>query len=711
MQLKDKIYDIMVENKLFLKNYFSVRTQIANLLLKPKSKIDEQLTNLKNDGSIRIFNKKLINNRQLKKGTYISSKLNLGYVEIEGDGNKYCVENNNIALNGDVVEVYINLNDDLPKATIYKVLEKNNKNIIGRVVETTSGVIAFIPDKKQFGDIIAIQQNEISRNAVGHKCIISLVNSNDNLVSVGKIEKVLGLAGDPITENVSIASKYGFEKEFSNKVLNEVKYIPKSVSDEDCKIRLDLRNKKFVTIDPETCKDMDDAVYIEKTSKGYKIYIAIADVAHYVKLNSEIDKEAFRRGTSDYLGDGVYPMLPEELSNGICSLNENVDRLVRATIVDIDSNGNILDYKLAPAVINSKHKLSYDIADDIHFNRNGADIKYSDVKNQIDMMFKASDILVKVRKDRGALFIESEEPTFKLDATKTQVLDITNHHTELESTKIIESFMILNNEVVGKYFIDNNVFTMFRVHEKPLPSQIDELNEILRVFQIGMVEANSFSYQKIAAKIKGNNYESYLNDKILKSMQKAVYSPQTIGHFGLASNNYLHFTSPIRRYADLIVHRILNSFETDKKYMPTLETLEFMGKHISEREKNAKDSEAESNKLMYTMWAESQINKELEGKIFDFTPNGVIVKHNLIELYIPYNEFYDIKQDGYKLNKTNTILLNKSTGIKYKIGDKIKFTIISSNRIDRSICATTDLCYLKENKGKNIKNNDNDLIL
>ena len=685
MQLKDKIFDIMVEENLFGKNFISAINKVSKLLNKNSKIIVDELQKLKEEGSLKFNKKKFINNRHLYKGVYYSSGSNLGYVEIDGFDKKFVVENNNIALNGDIVEVYVNDNEALPRATVFRVVEKNKKNIIGRIVETSSGVVAFIPDKKAFGEIIAIQQDEVSKNAIGHKCIINILNSNDNTISIGKIEKILGLAGDPITENVSIAHKYGFEKEFSQKVMNEVKYLPKSVSEDDCKNRLDLRNKKFVTIDPETCKDMDDAVYIEKTKNGYKIYIAIADVAHYVKLNSEIDKEAFKRGTSDYLGDGVYPMLPEELSNDICSLNEKVDRLVRATIVDIDNNGKVLDYKLAPAVINSRHKLSYDVADDIHFNRNGADITYSDVKNQIDMMFKASDILVKVRKDRGALVIESEEPTFKLDFTKTKILDLTNHHADLESTKIIESFMILNNEVIGKYFIDNNVFTMFRIHEKPLPSQIDELNEILKLFNLGYVEANSLSYQKISEKIKGDKYEQYLTVKILKSMQKAVYSPQTIGHFGLASKNYLHFTSPIRRYADLIVHRILNSLETDKKYMPTLETLEFMGKHISEREKNAKDSEVESNKFMYTMWAENQINKELEGQIFDFTQNGVIIKYNLVEVFIPYSNFDKITTGGYKLNKTNTIILNKLTGKKYKIGDNIKFKIVSANKTDRTI--------------------------
>ncbi len=711
MQLKDKIFDIMVEENLFGKNYIAAINKVSKLLNKNSKAIMLEFQNLRAEGSIKFSNKKFVNNRPLYKGVYHSSSLNLGYVEVDGFDKKFVVENCNRALNGDVVEVCINDNEQLTRATVLKVLEKNKQNIVGRVIKMQSGIVAFIPDKKQYGEIIALLQDEISKSAIDHKCIINISNSSDNVISVGKIEKILGLAGDPITENIAIAYKYGFEKEFPQKVMNEVKYIPTTVSKEDCIGRLDLRNKNFITIDPSTCKDMDDAVYIEKTANGYKIYIAIADVAHYVKLNSEIDKEAFKRGTSDYLGDGVYPMLPEELSNGICSLNEKVDRLVRATIVDIDKNGKILNYKLAPAVINSKHKLSYDIADDIHFNRNGADKKYFDIKNQIDMMFKASDILVNVRKNRGALFIESEEPTFKLDDTKTQVLDITDHHSELESTKIIESFMILNNEVVGKFFIDNNVFTMFRVHEKPLPSQIDEINDVLSYFNMEHIEANSISYQNLAEKIKGNKFEDYLTVRILRSMQKAVYSPQIIGHFGLASKSYLHFTSPIRRYADLIVHRILNSYETDKKYLPTLETLEFMGQHISEREKNANDSENESNKLMYTMWAEKHINEVLDGEIFDFNEKGVVVKYKLIEVYIPYGNFEKITSCGYKLNKTHTCILNKETGKKYTVGDKIKFKILSANRIDRTINATTDLTYEKNKNSESIKNKQDDLIM
>ena len=710
MELKDKIFDKMVEEKLFGKNYISIINKLSKLFHTNAKSIVKQLQDLKEEKSIKFTKKTFINCKPLYKGVYFPSNKDFGYVIIDGMTNKFVIEDAKGALNGDIVQVFIN-NKNVPRATISEIVKRNTQNITGRVIKTQSGSFAFIPDLKEFGEIIAIPQDETSKSAVDHKCIISILNSANNLIKVGKIEKVLGLAGDPIAENVAIASKYGFVKEFPDAVNNEVENIPTCVTEEECMKRLDLRDKNFITVDPATCKDMDDAIYIEETEKGYKIYVAIADVAHYVKLNSEIDKEAFKRGTSDYLGDGVYPMLPEKLSNGICSLNEKVDRLVRVTIIEIDKNGNILKTKLAPAVINSKHKLSYDIADDIHFNKNNADKEYEDIQNQIDMMFKASDILVKVRKDRGALFIESKEPTFILDETKTQVLDVVDHHSELESTKIIESFMILNNEVVGKFFIDNNIFTLFRVHDKPQVSQVIELNNVLTNFNIENVQQDVKSYQRVAEKIKENKYNDYLSMKILRSMQKAVYSPKTIGHFGLASPNYLHFTSPIRRYADLVVHRILKSYEKDKKYLPSFETLEFIGKHISEREKNATLSENESNKLMFVMWAEKHLNEVLDGEIFDFTENGVIVKHNLVEIYIPYTNFGQLSVGGYKLNSTMTCLTNKRTGETYTIGDNLKFKITSASRINRTITATTDLLHVKTINTNKQNDLDKDMTL
>lgn len=697
MPIKEKVFDLMVRNNMFRKNYVAVINQLSKSLKVTKKVIVSALQELQKEKSIAFKTKEFTNCRQLVNGIFTSSvKDDFGFVRIDGINENFYVKSSDNVTNGDTVAVYINNDKKFPCATIQKIVKKNKQNVYGRIIKTSNEKYLFIPDDKEvYGKFINIPQDELAKNSVNKKCCLTLENFDENTVinndSYGTINQVYGLAGDPIVENVVIAKHHGFVKEFKQPVLQETKFIPNKVLENELKNRLDLRDKKFVTIDPATCKDMDDAVYIEKQPFGYRIYTAIADVEHYVKLNSEIDNEAFKRGTSCYLGDGVYPMLPECLSNEICSLEENKDRLAKITIVDMDKNGKILDYSINSGVINSKHKLSYNIADDIHFNNNNAQITYSDVKNEIDLMFEASDILVNLRKKRGCLFIESKEPTFKLDDTKTKILEVTDEHSLLKSTKIIESFMILTNEIVGHYFTVNNLDTLFRTHSQPTKSSLKELNEILQNFNFPPVEGTSISYQKLLKQIKGNEYEEYLTKMILRSMQKAIYQPDNIGHFGLASSEYIHFTSPIRRYPDLVTHRILTSHQSQKGYFPSYEQLFAIGQHLSEREKQAQEAENESNKLMIAMWAENNINKIFDGKISEILETGIVVNNGVIEVFIPISDLSQNKYGSYKINETKTALVNDKINHQYKIADTLKFKIIEANRINKKVYATTDL--------------------
>lgn len=704
MQLKDKIFKIMVENNLFGKNYIGATNKISNILKKNNRLVFQEIKNLINEGSIKLIKKTFVNAKNAYVGKYNAINSDKGYVKLdEFDG--YVLVNNSIGvLDGDLIKLFV-FNDaeqTIMSGVLQEIVESENKNIYGIVRKSSKGIYAFFPDQIQYGPFIIIPQDDVASNANNRRCLLEVKpNYNNNEFYFGKIINVYGYADDPITENVAIAKKYGFSKVFSNKVNDEIAQIPTSVLKEEYYGRLDLREKNFVTIDPVSCKDMDDAVYVEKNSTGYKIYVAIADVAHYVKRGSEIDKEAFKRGTSDYLGDGVYPMLPEELSNGICSLNENEDRLARITIVDIDKNGEIKNYRILKGVINSKHKLSYDIADDIHFNKNDAHNKFKDIKNQIDTMFEVSKILTKLREKRGALLIETDEPTFVLDNTKTNVLAINNNHSELESTKIIESFMILNNEVIGEFFKKNNLETIYRIHKSPLQKDIDELNEILMDFVNNKVGQNSYSYQKAIKKIKGIENEDFLKLKILKSLPKAVYGPENFGHFGLASQNYLHFTSPIRRYADLVVHQILDSYESDKKFIPTYDYLKFVGEYITEREKCAIMSEKESHELMYTIWAENHINEEIQGQIYDFNDKALIVKHDSVLITVPYSSINKSKR--YNKPTICKTSIKFKEGFSLNIGDKINVKILSTDRLNRVINVEASIIKEKQTEKNNIK--------
>ena len=435
---------------------------------------------------------------------------------------------------------------------------------------------------------------------------------------------------------------------------------------------------------------MDDAVYIEKIGNNYRVYVAIADVSHYVKLGSEIDTEAYARGTSCYLGDGVYPMLPEELSNGICSLNEREDRCALCTVIDIDKKGNVLNYDIQKAVINSKHKLSYEDAQKIHENTDGKQFQYYDIKNEIDLMYEASDILVDMRKRRGCIVFDNREPSFQLDETKTKVIEVVDKH-DITSKKIIESFMVLANEVVGDYFTQKNVDTLYRVHDKPFESRLEKMAE--KLSSIGIYfdgELNAHTLQELLNKAEKTPCKDYANSVILRSMAKAKYQPKNIGHYGLASEKYIHFTSPIRRYPDLIAHRMISDMLQNKKPYLSYDELVKAGNHLTSQEKLAEDAEIQSDKLLCAIWAEEHINEVFDGYIYSIDHSGITVRVGLVNITVPTVELIDSRY-GYMVNNLKTSLTNIKTGFTYGIGEKLKIKISNADRNNRTITGSTDL--------------------
>lgn len=693
MNLKDKIYEQLVESNLFNKNYNSVITKLSQKFKKNKTLIANALKELVNEKSIKVKGKTFVNTRQLVNGIFHSLRDNKGIVEVKELNTQFTVNNIKNALEGDTVQIYVNPQSSRPTAVMNKIVKHNKLNIVGRVILTRFNTYAFLPDDKKICSAVIIPQDDFAKECVGKKCVVTLDSNNiiPGAVPCGNVTSVFGLAGDPIAENVAIAYSHGFVKEFKRDILNEIKDINSTVQPGELVNRIDLRDKDVISIDPIGCKDKDDAVFVEKTANGYRVYVAIADVSYYVKLNSLVDQEAYDRGTSCYLGDGVYPMLPEQLSNGICSLNENVDRLVKVAIIDLDNQGKVLNYDLSNGVINIKHGLSYEDAEEIHFNRNNKQILYSDIKNQIDLMFEVSDLLTKQRVARGALDFETQQPEYKLDDTKTKVVEVSGEHSKLKSTEIIESFMILANEVVGDFFIKNGIDTLFRTHAEPQKAKISEVNEILDEFGLAPLIPTPRGYQKTIREIQNHEQSEFLTQKILRTMEKAKYSPDPIGHFGLGSDTYLHFTSPIRRYPDLITHRILDALINHKDYRPTFEQLEVNGFHLSNRELEAQNAERESNKLMAAIWAEDHIGEIFNGKIFEIMDDGVIVKDGLVEMFIPMGDLTFGTSRRLAPNDTYTKLIDSKSKFEYCIGDKLKFKIIDANRTTRKITATTDL--------------------
>ena len=692
MELKERVYERLVVDGLFELGSQAAIVKVARALNVSPNKVYTALEQLNAEKRISMTSDKLANTSPLLQARFKATNKKFGFVSVPGHDREIYVADKRTAFNNDIVEVGFLHDGDRVEAFISRIVERKNVYVLGQVVKSEGNKLIFVPDDRTLTNGIYIPQDENSRAALNKKCAfkMSFIDEKDGAM-FGNIDKVFGKAGDPIVENVAIAYQYGFKKEFPEQVNREVKNVPQVVSKEEIKGRLDLRDKKFFTIDPATCKDMDDAVYIEKVAGGYKIYVAIADVAHYVKPGTEIDKEGYARGTSCYLGDGVYPMLPEELSNGICSLNEKVDRLALCTITTINEQGEIVDYSVNKAVINSKHKLSYEVAEKIHLCEDGCDKQYADVKKEIDLMYEASDILVKARHRRGALSLSTKEPTFKLDETKTKVEEVLDK-SGITSKAIIESFMVLSNETIGQFFEDNHLDTLFRVHEKPNERRLIQIYPMLKGLGVQFDgDVSCYGLQKLLKSVEGERYEDFVNGQVLRCLSKAKYQPENLGHYGLGSKSYIHFTSPIRRYPDTLTHRLIHEYLEHGMTHTSKKQLVSIGEHLTSQERLAEAAERVSDKFLETMWAEQHLDERLEGYIHSVELSGINVRYGLVNLFIPVTELKDGKRSEYRLNKTKTALVNRQTGKEYRIGDDIQMKIYSADRNAKTVYATTDL--------------------
>ncbi len=681
MELKNKIFEQFVIQNLFGKNYASVFNKISKTLHVNDKLLTFAINELIQEKKIKLKNKRYFCGLESTTGILHGNK-NKCYLEIKTQNKFVPITNPNGAKDGDIISAYI-INDNLKEtAVVVSILQKQNEFCYGRVVKLKSNAIIMIDENNK---TILLPNDELTQKCIGKSVCVKIESKQEGHIPVGSIYKVYGNANDPIVENIVIAEKHGFKKDFNKDVIKELDSIPSKVTREETLNRVDLRKLNIITIDPKTCKDMDDAVYVEKIKDGFRLVGAIADVSHYVIPGSNLDKEAYKRGTSCYLGDGVYPMLPEKLSNEICSLNENVDRLAISIAIDFDNDGNRIRYSIKPAVIKSKHKLSYDVVDQIYLKQNNMHNKYADISGQINLMFDLYKVLDKERKQRGAIMINSKEPDYVLDETKTFVEGVEDH-SALLSTKIIEAFMLAINEAIGDFFVKNNLLTLRRIHFSPLNSQIDELNLVLKKYNLPPVNSDVKSFQHVLNMIKNKPYEEYITYNVLRSLQKAIYSPLNEGHFGLASKDYIQFTSPIRRYPDLVAHRILSSYFTDKTYSPTYEELDAMGLHLSKKELDAKNAEIESNNLMNAIWAENHIGEKFDAKIFNIEPSRVIVQYGLLTFVIPMQ---NLSSNGYRFDKSRQCLLrfdNKAL----KITDTIPVVIKKADRTKREITALCD---------------------
>ena len=582
-----------------------------------------------------------------------------------------------------------------PEGEIIRIIEHANTRIVG-VFKRTMDFAFVTPDDKRIGGDIYILRKNFGGAANNQKVIVEITEwpTENRRSAEGRVVEVLGYVGDPGLEILSIIKQHELPLDFPDNVKRAAARVPAEIRDKDLIDREDRRNLPIVTVDGEDAKDLDDAVYVQLLENGrYLLGVYIADVSYYVKAKTLLDQEAQARGTSVYLVDRVLPMLPPRLSNGICSLNENEDRLVMGCEMEIEADtGKVVKYNIFPGVIHSHHRLSYNLVRSIlEEGDRETRAQYADIVPMLEEMRTLCRILQKKRARRGAIEFDLPEQKVILDEAGKPLEIKQRIHGLPES--IIEEFMLAANETVARHLTMLQWPCVYRVHETPAEDKMEGLAKLLQSFNVKLRipkngEVRPKDVQAALAEMKERPEERLVNTVALRCMRQAVYQTENIGHFGLAAEYYCHFTSPIRRYPDLLVHRILHAWLKDPDLTHSLsvlseESLESMAEHSSLQERNAAEAERETVDLKKAEYMLEHIGETYEGVIsgvasygmFVELPNGV---EGLVHMSSLMDDYYEFIEDRYCLTGTHT-------GNTYRLGDTVEVEVLQVNMEDRSI--------------------------
>ncbi|NLY43681.1 MAG: ribonuclease R [Clostridiaceae bacterium] len=581
---------------------------------------------------------------------------------------------------------------------IIRILKRANDTVVG-TFESSKYFGFVVPDDRRLSQDIFIPRDEFNGAVTGQKVVVKILRWPEARRNPeGKIIEVLGYKDDPGTDVLSIMHQYNLSEEFPEDVLKQAEQIPSVVEESEIKRRRDLRHLNIITIDGEDAKDLDDAVSIERLENGYyRLGVHIADVSHYVKEKTPLDREAFKRGTSVYLVDRVIPMLPKKLSNGICSLNPQVDRLTLSVMMDIDDKGRVVNYDIFDSVIKTKARMTYgDVTRILEDEDPELMEKYSDLVDDLRLMKELALILRDKRMERGSIDFDFPEAKIILDE-KGKPIDVKKYEITI-SNRIIEEFMLVCNETVAEHMYWTGVPFVYRVHEDPDPEKIESFN--LLIYNLGyhlkgIAKIHPKSLQQLLNKIKGKKEERIISTVMLRSLMKAKYSHENLGHFGLAAKYYCHFTSPIRRYPDLVIHRIIK--ESISKGISSRRE-EFLksfvqeaAKHSSEREIAAQEAERETENLKKVEFMKDKIGEVFEGVISGVTSFGMFVElDNTVEGLIRISSLED---DYYIYDEKHYSLIGENKKRIFKIGDEVKVRLV------RADLPTRQLDFILEEEG------------
>lgn len=628
-------------------------------------------------------------------GTFISNSKGFGFVEIEGQEQDLFVpeEEVNGAFHKDrvTVELLKGKSGKRQEAKIISVLSHGITSLVGTFDK--AGNFGFvIPDNEKIASDIFVPKERSKGAVTGHKVVVELTDYGDSKHKPeGRIVEILGHVNDPGVDILSIIKGFDLPLEFPERVLNQAQRVAKDVSDADREGRKDLRDVQMVTIDGEDAKDLDDAVSLAKKDGNYYLGVHIADVTNYVQENSALDREALERGTSVYLVDRVIPMLPHTLSNGICSLNMGEDRLALSCLMTLDEKGTVTGYEIAETVINVDQRMSYTDVNKILNGDPEATKRYEAFVPMFRLMKELADIVREKRKKRGSIDFDFLESKIVLDQDG-KPLSIKPYERNA-ATKIIEDFMLLANETVAQHFYWLEAPFVYRTHENPDPEKILKLATFINNFgyyikvKSGENEIHPKEIQKLLGKIEGTPQEALISRLTLRSMKKAQYTVDCTGHFGLACQYYCHFTSPIRRYPDLQIHRIikeqLRGRLLEKRIAHYQEILPQVAKHSSEMERRADEAERETEKLKKVQYMEDKVGQVFEGVISGITAWGIYVElPDTVEGMIHVSR---LAGDYYYYNEESYEMIGRDTGRCYKLGQRIRIMVDGVDYLQKSI--------------------------
>lgn len=639
----------------------------------------------------------------LKVGKLSVNKKGFGFLCLDMEDDIYIdAKNMNGAIHDDVVLVEVFVNGVRKEARVIRIVKRDIHNLVGEVLFTDNNKFYLNIDNDKRDLVIELTPESCRDVVEGHKVLVKVIKELNKRKYLGEVVKIIGHINDPGTDILAIAYKHGIYEDFGPEVEKELESIPNEVSEKELEGRRDLTNEVIFTIDGDDTKDIDDAISIKKLDNGnYELGVHIADVSNYVKPNTALGDAAYERGTSSYLADTVIPMIPHKLSNGICSLNEGVIRLTMSCVMEINEKGKVVDYDIFTSYIKSRKKMTYKKVNDV-ICRGIVAPGYEEYADKLHLMNELSKILRKEKISRGYMDFDLDEAKVVQDETG-KAIDIIKRTRE-NGEKLIEDFMIAANETVASHIYQMDLPFVYRVHDTPKTEKVDDFMNLVKLMGYKLVgrhnEYSPKAMQGFLDQLHDKPEFEILSNLLLRSMRKAQYSSENIGHFSLASKAYTHFTSPIRRFPDLQVHRLLKKYlvENDMS-MTTIQTLSSelieITRHSSEREVAAVDAERDVLDMKMAEYMEDHIGEEFDGIITTITNFGFFVElPNLVEGLV---HVQTLKGDYFTYVPELLSMIGKSTKKTYRLGDKVRVKCVSASKENSMI--DFELVKVDENNG------------